>query len=78
MAEPTDTPPTSEPLIIIVSNRGPYSFTQREDGGFDTQRGSGGLVTALGALAEKHEVLWVASAMSADDMNGPRNTEGRQ
>ncbi len=58
---------SQEPLIVIVSNRGPYSFTANEDGTFDTQRGSGGLVTALGALAEKHEVLWVASAMSKDD-----------
>jgi len=56
-----------DPLIVIVSNRGPFSFTQRENGIFDVERGAGGLVTALGALAEKHEVLWIASAMSEDD-----------
>lgn len=56
-----------DPLIVIISNRGPFSFTQREDGDFDVERGAGGLVTALGALAEKHEVLWIASAMSEDD-----------
>lgn len=31
------------------------------------ERGAGGLVTALGALAERREVLWVAAAMDEDD-----------
>jgi trehalose 6-phosphate synthase len=55
-----------QPLIIIASNRGPFSFHKRGKG-FSVDRGAGGLVTALGALAERHEVLWVASAMSEDD-----------
>ncbi|NDJ85523.1 MAG: trehalose-6-phosphate synthase [Chloroflexi bacterium] len=63
-----DTDTTSEaPFIVIVSNRGPFSFTRNPDGTFDAERGAGGLVTALGALAEKHEVLWVAAALSKDD-----------
>lgn len=57
----------TEPLIIIASNRGPFSFTAREDGAFDSKRGAGGLVTALGALAAQHEVLWVAAALSEGD-----------
>ncbi len=56
-----------DPLIVIASNRGPFSFSRREDGEFDIQRGSGGLVTALGTLAEKQDVLWVAAAMSEGD-----------
>jgi trehalose 6-phosphate synthase len=56
-----------DPLIVIVSNRGPFTFKEREDGTFDVRRGSGGLVTALGALAEHHDVLWVAAAMDTDD-----------
>ena len=55
------------PLIVIVSNRGPFSFTAKNDNEFDIERGTGGLVTALGALAQKFEVLWVASAMSGGD-----------
>jgi trehalose 6-phosphate synthase len=55
------------PLIVIASNRGPFSFRQKENGTLTTQRGSGGLVTALGALAEKHEVLWVAAALGKGD-----------
>ncbi|HML21527.1 MAG TPA: trehalose-6-phosphate synthase [Aggregatilinea sp.] len=57
----------NEPLIVIASNRGPFSFTQVKNGGFTAQRGSGGLVTALGALAERHEVLWVAAALGKGD-----------
>ena len=71
------------PLIVIVSNRGPFSFTKKADDTFDVKRGSGGLVTALGALAEKHDVLWVAAAMSKDDYlwlkttdEKPQNVDG--
>jgi trehalose 6-phosphate synthase len=56
-----------KPLIVIASNRGPYSFKQTKNGQFTVTRGSGGLVTALGALAEQHEVLWVANALSKGD-----------
>jgi trehalose 6-phosphate synthase len=55
------------PLIVIASNRGPFSFKQKKGGEITTQRGSGGLVTALGALAEKHDVLWVAAALDKTD-----------
>jgi trehalose 6-phosphate synthase len=57
----------NNPLIVIASNRGPFTFETREDGSYRVSRGSGGLVTALGALAQKHDVLWVASAMSDAD-----------
>jgi trehalose 6-phosphate synthase len=63
----TTTKSKSNPLIVIISNRGPFSFTQKEDGTFEHTLGAGGLVTALGALAEKHEVMWVAAALSDDD-----------
>ncbi len=56
-----------QPLIVIVSNRGPYSFSINDNGDLVHQRGAGGLVTALGALAERHEVLWVAAALKKAD-----------
>lgn len=56
-----------QPLIVIASNRGPYQFTEEEDGSFTTRRGSGGLVTALAALAEKLDVLWIAAGLSPGD-----------
>ena len=57
----------NEPLIVIASNRGPYQFDQNEDGSFSSRRGAGGLVTALSALVEKLEVLWVAAALGPND-----------
>jgi trehalose 6-phosphate synthase len=56
-----------EPLIVMASNRGPYSFKARPDGSFATRRGEGGLVTALAAVAETQDVLWIAAALSKDD-----------
>ncbi|MBI1255912.1 MAG: trehalose-6-phosphate synthase [Chloroflexi bacterium] len=58
---------STEPLIVIASNRGPYAFRKKKDGSFATRRGEGGLVTALAALAQSHDVLWIAAALSKDD-----------
>lgn len=72
-----------QPLIVIASNRGPFKFDIDDNGEVTVQRGSGGLVTALGALAERHEVLWVAAALSKADRewveqtgDKPVNVEG--
>jgi trehalose 6-phosphate synthase len=73
MAAKTD---KAQPLIVIASNRGPFSFRKRKSG-FTVERGAGGLVTALGALAEHHEVLWVASAMSNDDRKWAQQNGGQ-
>lgn len=56
-----------DPLIVIASNRGPYSFEIQEDGSFNSKRGAGGLVTALAALAEQLDILWIANALSPAD-----------
>lgn len=56
-----------EPLIVIASNRGPFSFKAQKDGTYVTRRSAGGLVTALAALAARREVLWVATASSRGD-----------
>jgi len=56
-----------DPLIVIASNRGPFSFSENEDGTFTHTRGQGGLVTALASVAETHDVLWVAVALSEAD-----------
>ncbi|NJL92382.1 MAG: trehalose-6-phosphate synthase [Anaerolineae bacterium] len=58
------------PLIVIASNRGPFSFSY--DAGsetFDIKRGAGGLVTALSALVERHDVRWIAAALGEDDIH---------
>jgi trehalose 6-phosphate synthase len=66
-AKATGSDKNADPLIVIASNRGPYSFKKREDGKFDMNRGEGGLVTALAGIADRYDVLWIAAALSDDD-----------
>ena len=53
--------------LIVVSNRGPVTFTRSEDGAQTVSRGAGGLATALRSLVPHHDVTWVASAISDGD-----------
>ena len=53
--------------LIVVSNRGPVSFTRDEDGNRVARRGGGGLVTALRSLVAHQDVTWIASAMTDED-----------
>jgi len=57
----------SSPLII-VSNRGPAQFERGDDGRRTVRRGGGGLVTALSGLVSHREALWIASAMTDEDV----------
>jgi trehalose 6-phosphate synthase len=57
----------SSPLII-VSNRGPLQFERGEDGERTVRRGGGGLVTALSGLVSHRDALWIASAMTEEDV----------
>ena len=59
--------PDSDPLII-VSNRGPAQFERDEDGERTVRRGGGGLVTALSGLVSHRDALWIASAMTDEDV----------
>ncbi len=57
--------------LIIVSNRGPAGIIMNEDGTSQTQRGSGGLVTALLGLAHNIDINWIAARIAdQDDMVG--------
>jgi trehalose 6-phosphate synthase len=53
--------------LIVVSNRGPASYVRGAEGERIARRGGGGLVTALRGLVERHDVTWIASAMSGED-----------
>ena len=54
--------------LIVVSNRGPVSYTRDEGGARDTLRGGGGLVDgARAASSTQHDVTWIASAMTDED-----------
>jgi trehalose 6-phosphate synthase len=57
----------SSPLII-VSNRGPAQFERDENGERTVRRGGGGLVTALSGLVSHRDALWIASAMTDEDV----------
>ena len=68
---------TADPLIVIASNRGPYAFRRKKDGDFAQRRGEGGLVTALAALADRYDVLWIAAALSRDDQEWANAVPGQ-
>lgn len=53
--------------LIVVSNRGPVGFDVDADGNRVEKRGAGGLVTALRPLVDRHDVTWVASAVSEEE-----------
>jgi trehalose 6-phosphate synthase len=53
--------------LIVVSNRGPVSYSRDAAGERIARRGGGGLVTALRGLVSHHDVTWIASAMSDED-----------
>src|SRR5690348_4138797 len=57
----------AERRLLIASNRGPVEFSVAEDGTLTAKRGSGGLVTALGAVSRFAQVTWIASAMTEGD-----------
>ncbi len=54
--------------LIIVSNRGPAQFELDESGERTVRRGGGGLVTALSGLVSHRDALWIASAMTEEDV----------
>jgi trehalose 6-phosphate synthase len=55
--------PDGAPLVL-ASNRGPVTY--QEDG--STKRGTGGLATALIGLASHRDAVWIASAMTDQDV----------
>ena len=58
---------TTRRKLIVVANRGPVSYGRAPGGARVTRRGGGGLVTALRSLVTRHDVTWIASAMSGED-----------
>ncbi len=53
--------------MIVVSHRGPVSFSAEEDGTFSFSRGAGGVVSGLAPLLTGTGATWVAAAISDDD-----------
>ncbi|MGC9334222.1 MAG: alpha,alpha-trehalose-phosphate synthase (UDP-forming) [Anaerolineae bacterium] len=60
----------SSRALIIAANRGPVTFARDEDGNLTTQRGGGGLVTALSGLCPHTEdMTWIACARTDADVD---------
>ena len=53
--------------LILASNRGPVEFRRDATGALRTQRGQGGLVTALSSMVECLDTTWVASPFTETD-----------
>src|SRR3954466_3400765 len=66
----------SDQRLVIVSNRGPAQFERGFDGERTVQRGGGGLVTALSGLVAHRSALWIASAMTDEDVAVSREAGG--
>lgn len=52
---------------MLVSNRGPLSFSEDDNGELVARRGAGGLVSGLGPLVANTDATWMAAAMSESD-----------
>jgi len=65
-----------DPRLVIVSNRGPAQFERGPEGERTVRRGGGGLVTALSGLVAHRGALWIASAMTDEDVAVSREAGG--
>jgi trehalose 6-phosphate synthase len=61
--------------LTIVSNRGPAQFERDQNGEIVVSRGGGGLVTALSGLVSHREALWIASAMTDEDVEVSKRSD---
>ena len=57
---------------MIVSNRGPVSFTKDEAGQLTARRGAGGLVSGIGGVVSEAGATWMAAAISDGDREAAR------
>jgi trehalose 6-phosphate synthase len=66
--------------VVVVSNRGPFSFAHDADGELVAHRGAGGVVSSLGPLIRDTGASWMAAAISDADREaaaaGTIETEG--
>ncbi|MDX2709865.1 trehalose-6-phosphate synthase [Streptomyces sp. PA03-6a] len=53
--------------VLVASNRGPVSYSLREDGTLTARRGGGGLVSGLSAIGPDADAVWVCAALGEGD-----------
>ncbi|PVE14236.1 alpha,alpha-trehalose-phosphate synthase (UDP-forming) [Streptomyces scopuliridis] len=71
------TEPPSQAQVLVASNRGPVSYTLRDDGTLEAKRGGGGLVSGLSAIGPDADAVWVCAALGDGDREAVRRTGGR-
>jgi trehalose 6-phosphate synthase len=62
--------------VLVASNRGPVSYTLRDDGALDARRGGGGLVSGLSSIGPDADAVWVCAALGEGDREAVRRTGG--
>ncbi|MEV5435013.1 trehalose-6-phosphate synthase [Streptomyces sp. NPDC052682] len=62
--------------VLVASNRGPVSYSVKDDGSLHARRGGGGLVSGLSAIGPDAGALWVCSALSDGDREAVRRGVG--
>ncbi len=55
------------PELVVVSNRGPLSFSLDDHQELVARRGAGGLVSSLSPLVAGTDAIWIAAAMGEHD-----------
>ncbi|RDG38584.1 alpha,alpha-trehalose-phosphate synthase (UDP-forming) [Streptomyces corynorhini] len=63
--------------VLVASNRGPVSYTLRDDGALVAKRGGGGLVSGLSAIGPDTDAVWVCAALGDGDREAVRRLDGR-
>ena len=67
----------SERNLIIASNRGPIEYQWNEiTNSWEGKRGAGGVVTAMSAVSQFVDPVWVACAMTEGDRKRAAESEG--
>ncbi|MDP2662257.1 MAG: trehalose-6-phosphate synthase, partial [Dehalococcoidia bacterium] len=61
--------------VVLASNRGPVQYSFDGNGELVSERGQGGLVTALSAVMRHARVAWVAASMSDGDREASRRLD---
>ncbi|MFE3682425.1 trehalose-6-phosphate synthase [Streptomyces sp. NPDC059095] len=64
--------------VLVASNRGPVSYTLKDDGSLESKRGGGGLVSGLSAIGSDVDSVWVCAALSGGDREAVRQGVGEQ
>ncbi|MEV7426344.1 MULTISPECIES: alpha,alpha-trehalose-phosphate synthase (UDP-forming) [unclassified Streptomyces] len=69
--------PAPPARVLVASNRGPVSYTLRDDGALVAKRGGGGLVSGLSAIGPDTDAVWVCAALGEGDREAVRRLDGR-